>query len=111
MKSALGILKSSLLRSSGNIVSQNSVVPCDLSRLTARKIFENIKMKNTISSRINVGIIDSGVSQELLEMMSFKSHIELQDLPHGRKYDEFGHGTHICGILFQLISGIDCQEI
>jgi serine protease AprX len=50
---------------------------------------------------IGIAVVDSGVSQhdDLEQANSHKSRVVYHEILNGRKGDEYGHGTHVSGIL------------
>src|SRR6266436_1290870 len=52
-------------------------------------------------SGVGIAVVDSGVSQhdDLEQANSHKSRVVYHEILNGRKGDEYGHGTHVAGIL------------
>jgi len=50
---------------------------------------------------VGIAVVDSGVSQhdDLEQANSHKSRVVHHEILNGRKGDEYGHGTHVAGIL------------
>ena len=58
-----------------------------------------------VGRQVTIAVLDSGIADHpdlrdsVLEFQDFTSHVRRKETGRQRGHDEYGHGTHVCGIL------------